>query len=115
LNIDAMTQHKLTFFVFVRYFYRIAVQVWHVLITLLVLNILGGFLFSRVEGIGLFDSLYWAFVTGRTIGYGDITPHTAIGKVLSLIIGLGGIIFTGMVVAISVAALRGARENGRKR
>lgn len=100
-----MTQHKLTFFVFLRYFIQIAVQVWHVLITLLVLTILGGFLFSRVEGIGFFDSLYWAFVTGLTIGYGDITPHTAIGKVLSLFIGLGGIIFTGMIVAISVRAL----------
>ena len=109
-----MTHYKLTFFVFVRYFFQIAVKVWQVLITLLVLNILGGFLFSRVEGIGLFDSLYWAFITGFTIGYGDITPHTGIGKVLSLFIGLGGIIFTGIVVAISVRALIQTLEHQRK-
>jgi voltage-gated potassium channel len=100
-----MTQHKLTFFVFIRYFFQIASQVKHVIIMLLVFVILGGLLISRVEGIGLFDSLYWAFITGFTIGYGDITPHTAIGKVISLIIGLEGIIFTGIVVAISVRAL----------
>jgi hypothetical protein len=110
-----MTQHKLTFFVFLRYFIQIAVKVWHVLIMLLVLNIVGGFLFSRVEGIGLFHSLYWAFVTGWTIGYGDITPHTAFGKVISLIIGLSGIVFTGMVVAISVKALSEAfKHQGNK-
>jgi len=86
-----------------------------VLLVLLVVVVLGGFLMSRVEGISLFDALYWAFITAFTIGYGDITPHTAIGKVLSLIIGLEGIILTGIVVAISVTALREAREHGRKR
>lgn len=110
-NIETMTHHKLTFSLFVRYFFQIASKVWHVIIMLLVLVILGGLLISRVEGISLFDSLYWAFITGFTIGYGDITPQTLIGKVISLVIGLAGIIFTGMVVAISVRALSEALKH----
>lgn len=110
-----MDHHKLAFLVFVRYFVQIAWQVKHVLLVLLVVVVLGGFLMSRVEGISLFDALYWAFITAFTIGYGDVTPHTVIGKVISLIIGLAGIIFTGIVVAISVRALSEAVKHQDKR
>jgi len=86
-----------------------------VIFALLVVVILGGLLISLVEGISLSDSVYFAFVTGFTIGYGDITPDTIIGRVISLIIGLTGIVFTGIVVAISVRALSKAFEHEYKK
>ncbi len=82
---------------------------------LLVVVILGGLVISKVEGVGVFSSIYFAFVTGFTIGYGDITPNSVIGKVISLIIGLTGIVCTGIVVAISVRALSKAFEHEHKR
>ncbi|MGC4129750.1 MAG: ion transporter [Bergeyella sp.] len=36
------------------------------------------------------QSIYWAVVTITTVGYGDIAPVTAIGKVLSIILMLCG-------------------------
>jgi hypothetical protein len=45
-----------------------------------------------------------------TIGYGDVTPKSIFGRLLALIIGLAGIVLTGLIAAISVQALRAAEE-----
>ena len=65
----------------------------------------GGTINVIVEGISIGNSMYLSFITAFTIGYGDITPVTIIGRVLSVIIGLIGIIFTGLVIAIATRAL----------
>jgi voltage-gated potassium channel len=36
------------------------------------------------------QSMYWAVVTMATVGYGDIVPHTAVGKILSAVLILMG-------------------------
>lgn len=61
-------------------------------------------------------SIYWSIVTLTTVGYGDISPQTAVGKVLaSLVMILGyGIIAvpTGIVtVEISQATKRAVNTN----
>jgi len=60
---------------------------------------------SRVEGVPFGDSLYFTLITGLTIGYGDITPTTTVGRVLSILVGVIGVIFVGLVVAITTRAL----------
>jgi voltage-gated potassium channel len=67
-----------------------------------------------VESISLADSLYLSFITAFTIGYGDIAPVTITGRVLSIFIGLLGIIFTGLVVAVSTRALVSTLEEEKK-
>jgi len=42
-------------------------------------------LFALFEGHNLVDAYWWTFVTGLTIGYGDIYPITIAGKVLAVI------------------------------
>lgn len=37
------------------------------------------------------EALWWAIVTMTTVGYGDYTPHGALGRVLAVIIMLAGI------------------------
>ena len=75
------------------------------MLSLLVLVILNAIVIALVEGISIGNSMYFSFITAFTIGYGDITPITIIGRVLAILIGLLGIIFTGLVVAISSRAL----------
>ncbi len=75
------------------------------MLSLLVLVILDAIVIALVEGISIGNSMYLSFITAFTIGYGDITPITIIGRVLAILIGLLGIIFTGLVVAISSRAL----------
>jgi voltage-gated potassium channel len=75
----------------------------------------GALLMSIVEGVSIGNSMYLSFITAFTIGYGDITPVTIIGRVLSVIIGLIGIIFTGLVVAIATRALVSTIQEEKKK
>lgn len=43
-----------------------------------------GFLFSYFEDKPIGDSLWWACVTGLTIGYGDLYPVTTGGKIVAI-------------------------------
>ncbi len=70
---------------------------------------------SIIEGISIENSMYLSFITAFTIGYGDITPVTIIGRVLSVIIGLIGIIFTGLVIAIATRALVSTIQEEKKK
>lgn len=47
---------------------------------------LSGFLFSYFEDKALLESLWWACVTGLTIGYGDMYPVTVGGKITAVIL-----------------------------
>jgi hypothetical protein len=71
----------------------------------LLLMALGGAVIAKIEGIALGDGVYFAFITGLTIGYGDIAPATTWGRVLSVAVGLIGTLFAGLVVAIATRAL----------
>jgi hypothetical protein len=58
--------------------------------------------------------MYFSFITAFTIGYGDITPITIIGRVLAILMGLIGIIFTGLVVAVATRALVNTIEEEKR-
>jgi voltage-gated potassium channel len=48
-------------------------------------------IFSFVEKHSLFDSFYWTITVLSTVGFGDITPHTSIGKTLFIFVAFSGI------------------------
>ena len=58
------------------------------------------------EKIPFAEALYFAFVTGLTIGYGDIAPVTPVGRVVAVLTGLVGILMTGLIAALAVYALK---------
>jgi len=78
------------------------------------LIVLGGCIVGYAEGLPLFEGIYFAIITGLTIGYGDIVPVTTVGRILALILGLVGVVFTGMIVATAVHALREAADLHRE-
>jgi voltage-gated potassium channel Kch len=62
------------------------------LFLLLVILVSGTIFYHGVEGWGWLDSLYFSVVTLTTVGYGDLSPHTSIGKIFTmayLLIGIG--------------------------
>jgi hypothetical protein len=83
---------------------------WPILSAVLLIMAATGTVIGRIEGWRLSDSFYFTFVTGLTIGYGDLTPKHLVGRLLALGIGLAGIVLTGLIAAISVQALATAAK-----
>ncbi|CAI8153201.1 MAG: Cyclic nucleotide-gated potassium channel [Synechococcus sp. CC9902] len=48
-------------------------------------------------------SLWWAVTTVTTVGYGDVVPLTAAGKIVASLTALGGIAVVGIPVGIIAA------------
>ena len=94
---------EFTFLVVHRFFYGISLTMPLLVFFLLLITGLGQWV-GRIENWDKFTALYWSFITALTIGYGDIRPMEKSSRFLSLIIGMLGIMFTGIIVAITIAA-----------
>ncbi len=86
---------------------------WPVLSTILAIQIALGLLIGFVEGWSLGDAVYFTFVTGLTIGYGDIVPRQALARALAIGIGMSGLFLTGLIAGIAVYAMRTALVDRR--
>jgi len=83
-----------------------------VLSTILAIQVALGLLVGFVEGWSVGDALYFTFITGLTIGYGDLVPHQALARALAIAIGLCGLFLTGLIAGIAVYAMRAALDEG---
>jgi hypothetical protein len=88
--------------------------VWPIVSGIVTVMVGCGLAIWRIEDWGLGESLYFTFVTGLTIGYGDFTPKHFSARVLALVIGFAGIVLTGLVAAVTVKALNAADRGGTK-
>ena len=96
------------------------------LVTILFIIVIVGAVMYTVEGpdngfVNIPESMYWAVVTVSTVGYGDISPQTELGKIIAsflMIIGYGiiavptGIITSEMTHISRDAAARASHSNG---
>jgi len=63
-------------------------------------------------------AMYWATVTMTTVGYGDITPHTHLGKAIAsfmMLLGWGILAVPTGIVTAEMSARRGDRRLGPAR
>jgi hypothetical protein len=88
--------------------------VWPILSVLLGLMIALGLVIGLREGWSVQDSIYFAFVSGLTIGYGDLAPSFLLTRVLAILIGVCGVLLTALLAAIAVRALADATEDRKK-
>ena len=65
----------------------------------------------HLEKMPFGESLYFSFITGLTIGYGDIVVKTPFARLLAVLLGLIGIIFTGIMVAAALRAVERGLED----
>src|SRR3954454_15667370 len=83
------------------------------LVTTAGLGVLAGFVVTLVDrqdfptfGIGV----WWAIVTLGTVGYGDVVPHTAWGRVVGSVVIVIGVTFISVLVAIVTSYFVSAEE-----
>ena len=60
------------------------------------------------------NSIYWAIVTMTTVGYGDITPTTALGRLLSAVVMLVGYTIIAVPTGIVSATMVGEHRKWQK-
>ena len=65
-----------------------------------------GAIVGVIEGWGVWQGVYFAYVTGLTIGYGDLAPREVVTRFLAIVIGFSGILLTGLVAALAVKAIQ---------
>jgi potassium channel subfamily K len=70
-------------------------------------------IFSQSESLTYVDGIYFVVVTTLTIGFGDITPHTAAMKVLIFPFTLIGIALLAVIIT-SIVQLLSDRARRRK-
>ena len=83
---------------------------WPILFGLLGVMVALGIVIGLLEDWTVLDGVYFAFVSGLTIGYGDLVPTRPLARVLAIGIGLTGVLMVGLIVAIGVSALERASK-----
>jgi voltage-gated potassium channel len=79
----------------------------------LLLGLLAGFLVTLVDrrDFPTFgDGVWWAIVTLGTVGYGDIVPHTAWGRVVGSVVIVVGVTFIAFLTATVTSVFVSAAE-----
>ena len=84
--------------------------VWPIFSVLLGLMLVLGLGIAWLEEWQLFDGIYFALITGLTVGYGDFVPKHTVSRVLAITIGFHGIMLTALFAAITVRALQAAMQ-----
>ena len=77
------------------------------LISCVLASILLTLIEPQLTSIG--DSLWFTFASVTTIGYGDFTPVTPIGRIITVIITLYGILVVSIITA-SIVRFIGAKK-----
>ena len=86
--------------------------VWPILSALLGMIVALGVVIGLIEGWSVHESIYFAFVSGLTIGYGDLAPKTLLTRMLAILIGVCGVLLTALVAAVAVKALAAVHGDG---
>ena len=85
--------------------------VWPIASGLIVFQLALGAVIGFLEGWSVSQTVYFTFVTGLTIGYGDLAPKLVTSRMIALVIGLSGILLTGLFVALGVRSLQEATRD----
>jgi voltage-gated potassium channel len=65
----------------------------------------GAWLIDRRDFDGLGDALWWSMQTVTTVGYGDVVPEHAAGRLIGVVLMLQGIALLTVITASVTAAL----------
>jgi voltage-gated potassium channel len=62
--------------------------------------VIGAIVFALTQHVSFGTGLYWAIVTAATVGYGDVTPHNSVGRIVAAVVILTTIPLLAAVFAL---------------
>ena len=80
--------------------------IWPIASGLVAVQLVLGAFISLLQGWPLGDAFYFTFVTAFTIGYGDLVPKGFLARLIAMVIGVSGVLLTGLIAAAGVRALQ---------
>jgi len=91
-------------------------KIYIFLLFLIIFSVIVGSMMFMVEGgrpgfDNIPQSIYWAVVTVTTVGYGDVSPITPMGKFFAVILMLAGYSIIAVPTGIVTAEMRNKRQN----
>lgn len=114
LKFARLSAYFARFYKRVKFFFEINGLKYMVFTSLLCI-IAGGITIHFVEGMTVFDGIWWSFVTATTVGYGDISPTTPAGRVIAAILMIVGIGLIGSLTSTITALFFQRHENASNR
>jgi voltage-gated potassium channel len=60
----------------------------YTIIAAVALDFVAALWFAAVEHLSVATGIYWSVTTATTVGYGDVTPHTHLGRFISVLVML---------------------------
>ncbi|GFK94344.1 hypothetical protein NNJEOMEG_02188 [Fundidesulfovibrio magnetotacticus] len=71
--------------------------------------------FHLIEGLSLFDALYFTVITMGTVGYGDIHPWSTEGKTLAMVLVFAGVgTFVAVAESVAESVFAGKEEQTKR-
>lgn len=94
-------------------------KIYIFLLFLIIFSVIVGSLMFMVEGgrpgfETIPQSIYWAVVTVTTVGYGDVSPITPLGKFFAVVLMLAGYSIIAVPTGIVTAEMQNKRQNFEK-
>lgn len=114
LKFARLSAYFARFYKRVKFFFEIN-GLKYMVVTSLLCIIVGGIAIHFVEGMTVFDGIWWSFVTATTVGYGDISPSTPAGRVIAAILMIVGIGLIGSLTSTITALFFQRHESASKR
>ncbi len=99
------------FKLFAKYLFIVSWKLRSIYAAFIGIFVAGAAMIAYLEKLSFGDALYFSFVTGLTVGYGDISPESVFGRVIALLLALTGMLLTGVMVATAVEVVKRAFDN----
>lgn len=78
--------------------------------------VVGVLFYHNIEGLRPVDAVYFTTMTLTTVGYGDFSPHTDVGKLFTAAYALIGVgIFLGLATSAFSILVHRLRHSGEER
>jgi hypothetical protein len=98
---------------FISTYFKDLFRLWPILLVLIGCIAVLGLRIGKLERWTTINSLYFAFTTATSVGYGDFVPTKHRSKLLAILIALTGVLLVGLIVSAGLHALTYAAEMAR--